>query len=165
MSKKYCTAQHDKKTCLLPNCSYHYVLLRDFEELLLKLDAFCFPYQHVENLNTLFQYRLIGKIVEESQQLLEKVQRLVYFNHRSRGADGITNIAKTQLLSAKFEKHKWTSFQKSKRAQTSGSVFAERIEPVEEAKLEMEVIKTVDLFPDDCAIYTCNLLFVKKTSL
>ena len=40
--KDYCIAHHDNKTCFLPACKYHILLLEEFEELLHKLDTFCF---------------------------------------------------------------------------------------------------------------------------
>ena len=43
-----CIAHHDDKTCLLPACKYHVLLLGEIEDLLHKLDKFCFTYQHVE---------------------------------------------------------------------------------------------------------------------
>ena len=45
--KDYCIAHHDDKTCFLPACKYHIILLGKVEELLKKLDTFCFTYQHV----------------------------------------------------------------------------------------------------------------------
>ena len=40
----YCIAQHDDKTCSLPACKYHIILLGQSEELLHKLGTFCFTY-------------------------------------------------------------------------------------------------------------------------
>ena len=42
--KDYCFAHHDDKLCFLPNCRYHNVLIGDIDELLEKLDEFCFAY-------------------------------------------------------------------------------------------------------------------------
>ena len=43
--KNYCIAHHKEKTCFLPSCKYHVILLGNVEELLKKLDKFCFNYQ------------------------------------------------------------------------------------------------------------------------
>ena len=51
--KDYCIAHHDDKTCFLPACKYHILLLGNVEELLKKLDTFWFTYQHVDCLYTL----------------------------------------------------------------------------------------------------------------
>ena len=63
VSKEFCIAQHDAVMCSLRNCRYHILLLGIVKELLQKLDAFCFTYQHVECLYTLFRYLFSGKIV------------------------------------------------------------------------------------------------------
>ena len=56
------------------------------------------------------------------------------------------NIAKQRLLGKKFKKHLFSSFQKTKTTQTSGSVFAERIEKIKKARFELDPIKIVDCF-------------------
>ena len=58
-----CIAHHDDKTCSVPASKYHFILLGENEELLHKLDTFCFTYQHVDSLYTLFKYRFSGKII------------------------------------------------------------------------------------------------------
>ena len=40
--KNYCIAHHDDKTYFLPSRKYHKILFREIEELLHKLDTFCF---------------------------------------------------------------------------------------------------------------------------
>ena len=82
--KDYCMAHHDDKTCFLPACKYRIKLLGKVEELLKKLDIFpfCFTYQHVDCLYTLFKYRFSGKILAKSGQLFDNVQRAVDFNQR-----------------------------------------------------------------------------------
>ena len=126
--KDYCIAHHDDKTCFLPACKYHIILLGKVEELLKKLDIFCFTYQHVDCLYTLFKYRFSGKVIAKSGQVFDNVQRAVDFNQRNKGVDRMPSIAKKKLLRKKYKKHLFSSFQKTKTRQTSGSVFAERIE-------------------------------------
>ena len=55
--KDYCIAHHGDKTCFLPAGKYHIILLANVEELLKKLDTFCFSFQHVDCMYTLFKYR------------------------------------------------------------------------------------------------------------
>ena len=52
--EKYIVSKDDKM-CFLPNCRYHIILIGNIKELLKKLDAFCFNYQHVDCLYTLFK--------------------------------------------------------------------------------------------------------------
>ena len=151
--------------CFLPNCRYHIILIGNIKELLQKLDAFCFNYQHVDCLYTLFKYRFIGKIVIKSGQVLDNLQRAVHFNQQNRGVERKRSIAKKRLLRKKYKKHLLSSFQKTKSTQTSESVFADRIEEVKKTKFELELIKIVDCFLDGHGNYTSNLLSFKIKSL
>ena len=69
MSKEYCIARPDDKIYLLPNWRYHIILIGNNKQLLQKLDAFCFNYQQVDWLYTLFKYRIWGKIDFKGGQL------------------------------------------------------------------------------------------------
>ena len=144
--KDYCIAHHDDKTCFLPSCNYQILLLGNIEELLKNLDTFCFTYQHVVCLYTLFKYRFIGKVIAKSGPVFDNVQRAVDFNQRNRGVDRMPSIAKKKLLRKKCRKHLFSFFQKTKTTQTGGSVFAERIEKVKKTKFELDLIKIVDCF-------------------
>ena len=86
-----------------PACKYHIVLLANIQELLKKLDTFCFTYQHVNCLYTLFKYRLSGKVIAKSGQMFDNVQRPVDFNHRNKGLDRMPSIAKKRLLRKKIQ--------------------------------------------------------------
>ena len=163
--KNYCIAHHDDKTCLLPVCKYHIIILGNVEELLKKLDTFCFTYQHVDCLYTLFKYRFSGKFIAKSGQVFDNVQRAVDFNHRNKGVDRMPSIAKRKVLRKKFKKHLFSSFQKIKTTQTSGSVFAERIEKVKKTKFELDLIISVDCFLDGHGNYDSNLVSFKIKSL
>ena len=156
--KDYCIAHHDDKTCLLPACKNHIVLLGNVQELLKKLDTFCFTYQHIDCLYTLFKYQFSGKVIAKSGQLFNDVQQAVDFNHRNKGVDRMPSIAKKRLLRKKFKKHLFSSFQKTKSTQTIGSVFAERNEKVKKTKFELDLIKIVDCFLDDHGNYDSNLV-------
>ena len=87
VSKEYCIAGHDDKICFPPNCRYHIILIGNIKELLQKLDAFCFSYQHVDCLYTLFKYHFNGKIVIKSGQLFDYSQRAVHLNQQNRGVE------------------------------------------------------------------------------
>ena len=164
VSKEYCIAGHDDKMCFLPNCRYHIILIGNNKELLQKLHAFCFNYQHVDCLYTLFKYRFSCKIVLKSGQLFDNLQRAVHFNQQNRGVDRMLSIAKKRLLRKKFKKHLLSSFQKTKSTQTSGTVFADRIEQVKRTKFELELIEIVDCFLDGHGNYTSKLLSFKIKS-
>ena len=136
--KDYFIAHHDDKTCFLHSCKYHIILLGNVEELLKKLDTFCFNYQHVDCLYTLFKYRFIGKVIAKSGQVFDNVQRAVDFNQRKKGVDRMPSIAKKRLLRKKYKKHLFSSFQKTKSTQAGGSVYAERIEKVKKTQFELD---------------------------
>ena len=80
--------------------------------------------------------------------MFDNVQRAVDFNHRNKGVDRMPSIAKERLLRKKYKKHLFSSFQKTKTTQTSGSLFAERIEKVKKTKFDFVLIKNVDCFLD-----------------
>ena len=96
--------------------------------MLLKLDTFCFTYQHVDCLYTLFKYRFNGKIFAKSGNMFDNVQRALSFKQGNRGVDKTPSIAKNRLLRKKFKQHFTSALQKNKSTQNTGSVFAERIE-------------------------------------
>ena len=89
-------------TTVRPACKYHIVLLGNVQELLKKLDTFCFTYQHVDCLYTLFKYRFSGKVIAKSGQVFDTVQRAVDFNRRNKGVDRMPSIAKKRILRKKF---------------------------------------------------------------
>ena len=66
--------------------------------------------------------------------MFDNVERAISFNQRNRGVDKMPNIAKNRLLRKKFKQHFMSASQKNKSTQTSGSVFAERIEKVKKTK-------------------------------
>ena len=92
--KDYCTAHHDEKTCSLPACKYYIKLHGQIEELLHKLDTFCFTYQHVDSLYTLFKYRFSGKNIAKGGCVFDNVQRAVDFNHRNKAVGRMPSIPK-----------------------------------------------------------------------
>ena len=159
VSKEYCIVRHDDKMCFLPKCRYHILLIGHIKELLQKLDAFCFNYQHVDCLYTLLKYRFTDKIVLKSGQLFDNLQKAVHFNKQNRGVDRKPSIAKKIFLMKKFKNHFFSSFQKTKTTETGGSVFAERIEKVKKTKFELELIKILNCVLDGQGNYDSNLVF------
>ena len=93
----YCIAHDNSKTCFLPACKNHIILLGETEELLHKLDTFCFTYQHVDCLCTLFKYRFSGKIIAKSENVFDNVQKAISFNQRNRRVNKMPSIAKKAL--------------------------------------------------------------------
>ena len=75
------------------------------------------------------------------------------------------SIAKKRLLRKKYKKHLFSSFQKTKTTQTSGSLFAERIEKAKKTKFEIELRKIVDCFFDSHGNFDSNLVSFKIKSL
>ena len=125
----------------LPNCRYHIILIGNIKELLQKLDAFCFNYQYVDSLYTLFRYRFSGKLVVKSGQLFDNLLKAVQFNDHNRGVDRMPSIDKKRLLRKNYKKHILSSLQKTKSKQISGPIFADRIEQVKKTIFEFELIK------------------------
>ena len=165
VSKKYSIARRNDKMCFLPNCRYHIIMIGNIKELLQNLDAFCFYYQHVECLCTLFKYRFSGKTFVKSGQPFENAQRVVHLNHQHRGVERMPSLAKKRLLRKKYKKNLLSSFQKTKPTPTSGSVFVDRTEEVKKSKLELELIKILDCFLDGPCKNNSNLVSFKIKSL
>ena len=163
--KDYCIAHHNEKTCFLSSCKHHKLLHGNVEELLKKLDTFCFTYQHVDCLYTLFKYRFSAKVIAKSGQVFDNVQRAVDFNQRNKRVDRMPSIAKKRLLTKKYKKYLFSSFQKTKTTQTNVSVFAERIDKVKKTNFELGLIKIVDCFLDGHGNYDSNLVSFKIKSL
>ena len=136
VSKEYCIARHDDKMCFLPKCRYHNILIGNIKELLQKLDSFCFNYQHMHCMYTLFKYPFNGQFDIKSGHLFDKLQMAVHFNQQNRGVERIPSIEKKRLLRKKYKKHLLSSFQKTKSTETSGSEFTDRIEQVKRTKIE-----------------------------
>ena len=54
LSAKTIVAQHEDSMCTVPNCKYHILLIaeKDKNDLMQKLDTFCFTYQLVDSVKT-----------------------------------------------------------------------------------------------------------------
>ena len=75
------------------------------------------------------------------------------------------SLAKKRLFRKKYKKHLFSSFQKTKTTQSSGFVFAERIEKVKKTIFEFELRKIVDCFLDYHGNFDSNLVSFKNKSL
>ena len=148
--------------CFLPNSRYHIVLIGNFKELLQKLDAFCFNYQHVDCLYTIFKYRLSGKSVVKSGKLFDNLQRALHFSLQIEEWTECPESRKRDSSGKSTKKHLLSSFQKTKSTQTSGSIFADRIEQVKKTNIEFELPKIADCFLDGDGNYTSKLVSFKK---
>ena len=145
VSKEYCFTHHDYKMCFPPKCRYHNVLIGHVGELLQKVDAFCFTYQHVYCLYTIFKCRFSGNCLAKSGHLSDNTQRVVCANQQLSVVDRIPNIAK-KLLREKYRRISRGFSKKTIPTQANDSIFAERIEQVGKTRVDLEVLKFVDCF-------------------
>ena len=149
--------------CLLPNCRYHIILTGDFKELLQKWEEFYFNYQHLVCLYTLFNYWYSGKLLSSGESSL--IMCRGEFISTTNAEEWTPSLAKKRLLRRKYKKHLLSSIQRTKLAQTSGSVQGDRIEQVKKTKLDLELTKFVDCFLDGHGNFTSNLVSFKQKSL
>ena len=115
MYNDYCVASHNDKICSVCKGKFHITLLGNVEELLKKLDRFCFTFQHVDCLCTFFKYRLSGRKIAKSEQVFDNVQRAVDFNHGNEGVDRMPSFAKKRLSRRKFKKRFLAPFRRQKQ--------------------------------------------------
>ena len=119
----------------------------------------------MDSLYTLFKYRFSEKVIAKSGNVFHNEQKAISFNQRNREMDKMPSIAKERLLRKKFKQHFMSALQKNKSTQTSGSVFAERIEKAKKTKFELEIIKVVGRFLDGHGSYDSNLVSFETKSL
>ena len=126
-SNDYCFAYHEDKVCYLFICKYSNTLTGDIEEMLQKVDAFCFTHQHVSCLCTLYKYGFGDQNVAKSGQMFDSMQRAVYSYQRTKRLDKMHSIEKKDSRE-KSTGHFLSYFQRTKSTQTSAYVFLEKIE-------------------------------------
>ena len=158
VSIEYCIARHAEKMCFLPNCRYHFIPIGDIKELLQKLDASCFNYQHVDSLSTIPSTDSIAKLLSRVDNFLIKCIRRLISTNRNRGVDEMPRIAKKRRLRKRYEKNLFSYFQNSKLTQICESIFADRKEEVKKSKLEIFLVKTADCFLGGHGNYTSALV-------
>ena len=74
-------------------------------------------------------------------------------------------VLQKRLLRKKFEQHFMSALQKNKSTQTSGSVFAERIEKAKKTEFDLELMKVVYCFLDGHCNYDSKLVSFQIKSL
>ena len=65
---------------------------------------------------------------------------------KKQGSEQNAQHCKKETVEKKYKKHLLTFLQETKSTQTTGSVFAERIELVTKSKIELEALKFVQCF-------------------
>ena len=165
VSKQYCIAHRNDKMCFLLNCRYHIILKGNINELRRKLDAFCFNYQQVDCLYTLFKYHFNGKIVIKSGQLFLICRGQFNSNNETEEWRKCPASQKRDFRGKSTKNNCLSPSKKTKSTQASASVFTDRIEQNKKTKIELELIKIVDCFLDGHGNYTSNLVSFEIKSL
>ena len=77
VNENNCNVHRNDKMFFLPVCRYHSLLIGDIGEFLQKVLAFCFTYQQVDCLYTLFQYHFDDKPSQDKNRrhLLSSFQK------------------------------------------------------------------------------------------
>ena len=149
--------------CFLPNCRYHLILIGNIKELLQKLYALCFNYQHVDCLCIHFSSTAsVAKVLSRVDNSLIICRGQFISNKQNRWVDRMPSFAKKKLFRKKYKKHLLSSCQKIKAVQTGGSMCADRIEQGKRTKLELELIKILDCFLEGHGNYTSHLVSFKR---
>ena len=130
----------------LPACKYHLILPGNVEELLKKLDTFCFTYQHVDCLYTLFKYRFSGKFIVKTGQVFDNVQRALEFKHRNKGADRMASIAKKGSCGQSRKSIYSAPSKRQKQRRPVVQCLQKELKKTKKTKYEMDLIKIVHIF-------------------
>ena len=106
------------------------------------------------------------KIIAKTGNVFDNVQRAISFNQGNRRVDKMPVLQK-RALEEKSKQRFMSALQsqRNKSMQTSGSVFAERIEKAKNSNFEMEPKKMVRCFLDGHGNYDSNLISFKIKSL
>ena len=161
----YCIAHHDVKTCFLPTCKPHIILLRNVEELLKKLDTFSSPINTRTVCIHYSSFDSVKKLLQRVDKCSKTCNEQLTLITETREWTECRALKKKRLSRKNFKKHLFSSFRKTKTTQTSGSVFAGRIEKVKKTKFELELKKIVDCFVDGHGNYDSNLVSLRIKSL
>ena len=113
---------------------------------------------------SLFKYRFNGKTIAKSGNVFENVQRAISFNQKKEEWTKCRELQK-KALEKKIKQRFMGALQKNNSTQTSGSVFAERIEKGKKTIFEWELIAFVDCFLDGHGYYDTKLVSFKIYSL
>ena len=141
-------------------------IIGNVQELLKKLDTFCFTYQHVDCLYTLFKYGFSGKVIAKSGQVFDNVQRAVDFNNRNKGVDRMPSVAKKRLLRKRYRKIFFSAPSKrQKQRRPVIQCMQKKLKKLKKTKFEFEVIKIVDCFLDSHGKIDSSLVSYKNKTL
>ena len=110
----------------------------DIDELLQNSDALCLTNQRMDYLNTLFKYPFSKKNFVKSGKMFDKVQTVEYLDEKIRGVDKKLSILRKGLLRKKYNHPSLSALKRTKSKQRIRSVFAERFDPGEKTKPEMD---------------------------
>ena len=102
--KDYENAHHYDKLCLLPNCSFHNILEADIDELLQKLDAFGFKYDHMDCLYKLFEDQLNQKNGCQKQPIVLKYAKSELFQPNKQRSGQNTRHFQKKIFEEKVQK-------------------------------------------------------------
>ena len=136
VSKEHCISRRDDKMCFLPNCSYNIILLGHVDEL--NWIHFASP---INTWTVSTDFSSTASVAELSRVDNSLIICRGQFVSTSKTEEWIDCPASLKTLDEKYKKHLFSSYQNTKSAQTSASVFADRIEQVKETKFELELIK------------------------
>ena len=121
------------------------------------LDTICFTYHtwtvciHSSSIDS------VGKVLQRVDKCLITCNEQLTLIRETRKWTECRALQKKNL-EEKVNKQFFSSFQKTKTTQTSGSVFAERIEKVKKTKFEFELLKNEDCFLDRHGNFDSNLV-------
>ena len=100
----------------------------------------------------LFSFRFCEKVFARKRQVFDYVQRVVYFNQRTKEVDRLPKIAKKRLLMRNYRKHSLNFFEETKSTPNSESFFAAKIEQVKKTQYKLELMEIVDYILDGYGI-------------
>ena len=136
----------------------------DIKELLQNLDAFCFNYQQMDCLYTLFQYHLSSKSVIKTGQSFD-IPEISLFQPPKQSNGQNAQHCEKETFEEKNKQYLLSSFQSTKLTQISGSVLLNRNEQVKKKKFQIEQTKSVDCFQERHGNFAKNLVSLKRKSL
>ena len=143
--KDNCIAHHDDKTCFLPACKYPFILLGNVEELLKNLHTFCFTYQHVDCLYTLFKYRFSGKVIAKSGLVLITWNEQLTLITETREWTECWALKKRDYWGKSSKSIYSAPFRRQKQRRPLAQSL-QKIEEVKKTKFELDLIKIANFF-------------------
>ena len=96
--RKHCIGYHDGRTCYLPDWGCHSLLIGDIEELLQKMNAFGFRFQHEGCLHKNSKYRFEGNILPGAKNCSFCTGNSLFFKQRNSVLEKMPGFAKKESL-------------------------------------------------------------------